>query len=413
MVATRLTVHKGSGRLLDADGSLHGQKLEGLWELVKIAKGGERQEPWILFKKKDEHARAHADYEVVTALPDSVIAKPLKKARGRAPTPTAPKAPAATSRSLAPGRKTALPAEIKPQLATLAAGVPSVGEWLYEIKFDGYRLMARLDNGKIALITRGGHDRAAKMPSLVSELATLGLRASFLDGEIVVLGTSGAPDFNALQNAFDRGRDTDRIVFFVFDAPFFEGHDLRQVPLRDRRTLLRDFLTAKATAHVRFSDDFEADPTSLLRSGCRMQMEGVIAKRADAPYVSRRSETWLKLKCKLRQEFVIGGYTRSIKALMVNNLTRLRAVDRVCPEGSVRPRPTSHLTRHLLRLPPAVHRGVDITQKPLSQRRRRALHISSGKECQRSACSYCASRCHPREPWMVHERSGPSRTRSP
>ncbi|KQX31952.1 DNA ligase D [Variovorax sp. Root434] len=287
---------------------LHGQKLEGLWELVKIAKGGERQEPWILFKKKDEHARAHADYDVVTALPDSVIAKPLKKARGRAPTPTAPKAPGATSRSPAAGRKTALPAEIKPQLATLAAGVPSVGEWLYEIKFDGYRLMARLDKGKIALITRGGHDWAAKMPSLVSELATLGLRASFLDGEIVVLGTSGAPDFNALQNAFDRGRDTDRIVFFVFDAPFFEGHDLRQVPLRDRRKLLRDFLAAKATAHVRFSDDFEADPTSLLRSACRMQMEGVIAKRADAPYVSRRSETWLKLKCKLRQEFVIGGY---------------------------------------------------------------------------------------------------------
>ncbi|KQW54151.1 DNA ligase D [Variovorax sp. Root411] len=288
---------------------LHGQKLEGLWELVNIAKGGERQEPWILFKKKDEHARAHADYDVVTALPDSVIAMPLKKARSRAPTSAAPKVAATPSRSPAAGRKTALPAEIKPQLATLAAGVPSVGEWLYEIKFDGYRLMARLDKGKIALVTRGGHDWAAKMPSLVSELGTLGLRASFLDGEIVVLGSSGAPDFNALQNAFDRGRDTDRIVFFVFDAPFFEGHDLRQVPLVERRKLLRDFFAAKATAHVRFSADFEADPTSLLRSACRMQMEGVIAKRADAPYVSRRSETWLKLKCKLRQEFVIGGYT--------------------------------------------------------------------------------------------------------
>ncbi|MDM0059100.1 DNA ligase D [Variovorax fucosicus] len=288
---------------------LHGQKLEGLWELVKIAKGGERQEPWILFKKKDQHARAHADYDVVTALPDSVIAKPLKKLRHRGPDPAPTPARAKAPGRLGDARKTALPAEIKPQLATLAAGVPTVGEWLYEIKFDGYRLMARLDKGSVALITRGGHDWAAKMPALVAELGALGLRASFLDGEIVVLGPSGAPDFNALQNAFDRRQGADRIVFFVFDAPFFEGHDLRQVPLRERRQLLKDFFAEKATEHVRFSADFEADPVSLLRSACQMQMEGVIAKRADAPYVSRRSETWLKLKCKLRQEFVICGYT--------------------------------------------------------------------------------------------------------
>ena len=300
---------------------LQGQKLEGLWELVRIAKGGERQEPWILFKKKDGHARAHADYDVVTALPDSVIAKPLKKSRDRAPDP----APTA-DRAKAPGRlqgarKTALPAEVKPQLATLAAGVPSVGEWLYEIKFDGYRLMARLDQERVALMTRGGHDWAARMPSLVAELLDLGLRASFLDGEIVVLGPSGAPDFNALQNAFDRRQGAERIVFFVFDVPFFEGHDLRQVPLRERRQLLKEFFAAKATEHVRFSADFAADPTSLLRSACRMQMEGVIAKRADAPYVSRRSETWLKLKCKLRQEFVICGYTeRTDEADQVGSL---------------------------------------------------------------------------------------------
>ena len=286
---------------------LHGQKLEGLWELVNIAKGGERQEPWILFKKKDEHARPHADYDVVSALPDSVIAKPLRKPHRSTPEAAAKPKPAA--KSIGGARKTALPAEIKPQLATLAAGVPSVGDWLYEIKFDGYRLMARLDKGKVALVTRGGHDWAAKMPALVDELGTQGLRSSFLDGEIVVLGANGSPDFNALQNAFDRGRGTDRVVFFVFDAPFFEGHDLRALPLRERRQLLKEFLAEKATEHVRFSDNFDADPASLLRSACQMQMEGVIAKRADAPYVSRRSETWLKLKCKLRQEFVICGYT--------------------------------------------------------------------------------------------------------
>ncbi len=287
---------------------LHGQKLEGLWELVKIAKGGERQEPWILFKKKDAFARAHADYDVVTALPDSVIARPLKRPARKAPAPAAKRAGAA-SRPARPARKTALPAEIKPQLATLAAGVPDNGEWLFEIKFDGYRLMARFDKRKVALITRGGHDWSARMPALLQELRGLGLRSSFLDGEIVVLGKQGAPDFNALQNAFDRGQGADRIVFFVFDVPFFEGQDLRALPLSQRRELLRGFLAEKATEHVRFSDNFEADPASLLRSACQMQMEGVIAKRADAPYVSRRSETWLKLKCRLRQEFVVCGYT--------------------------------------------------------------------------------------------------------
>ncbi|MEO5737797.1 MAG: DNA ligase D, partial [Variovorax sp.] len=289
---------------------LHGQKLEGIWELVNIAKGGERQEPWILFKKKDEYAQTHADYDVVTALPDSVIARPLRRLRrDAAHTPAAAPEPVKTPRPGKSVRKTALPGEIKPQLATLAAGVPSVGEWFYEVKFDGYRLMARLDKGKVALITRGGHDWAAKMPALVTELAELGLKSSFLDGEIVVLGPNGAPDFNALQNAFDRRQGAEGVVYFVFDAPFFEGHDLRQVPLRERRQLLKSFFSAKATEHVRFSANFEADPVSLLRSACRMQMEGLIAKRADAPYVSRRSETWLKLKCKLRQEFVVCGYT--------------------------------------------------------------------------------------------------------
>jgi bifunctional non-homologous end joining protein LigD len=286
---------------------MHGQKLEGLWELVKIAKGGERKEPWILFKKKDEFARPHAEYDVVMALPDSVIAKPLKKKA--APRQAAPKRKTSSPDPLASARKATLPAAIKPQLATLAAGIPSTGEWLYEIKFDGYRLMARIEKGKVALITRGGHDWADKMPGLVAELGELGLSSTFLDGEIVVLGANGAPDFNALQNAFDRHQGADRIVYFVFDAPFFEGADLRDVPLKERRALLRDFFEERATEHVRFSADFPADAASILRSACQMQLEGVIAKRADAPYVSRRSETWLKLKCKLRQEFVVCGYT--------------------------------------------------------------------------------------------------------
>jgi bifunctional non-homologous end joining protein LigD len=290
---------------------MHGQKMFGLWELVKIAKGGEKQEPWILFKKRDSFARSEQEYDVVTALPDSVIAKPLvkkseqvndasakkvtgKKKRGEPEVPSAVQAP--------------LPEKLSPQLATLATGVPSAGEWLYEIKFDGYRLMTRFDKGKPALITRGGHDWSSKLPELVGELNTLGFGSAWLDGEIVVLDESGLPDFNALQNSFD-SRNSAGVVYFVFDVPFFEGYDLRQVELRHRRQLLEALFKDKATEHVRFSAAFKTDCESILSSARRMNLEGVIAKRADARYISRRSETWLKLKCKQRQEFVVCGYT--------------------------------------------------------------------------------------------------------
>lgn len=289
---------------------LHGQKMAGLWELVKIAKGGEKQEPWILFKKRDGFARPKADFDVVAEFPDSVIAKPLKPAAKSA----APKPPPTTAhgakRGVVPGAiKAALPETLTPQLATLAAGVPAKGHWTYELKFDGYRILTRIDKGKPTLITRGGHDWSAKMPGLVAELKQLGIKSGWLDGEIVVLGDDGVPSFNALQKAFDRHVGADKIVYFLFDVPFLEGYDLRDTELQHRRQILKGLLDEKATEHVRFSADFEADPASILASACQMQMEGVIAKRSDAPYTSTRSDTWLKLKCKQRQEFVVCGYT--------------------------------------------------------------------------------------------------------
>ncbi len=303
-----------------ADGKLvfrlHGQKLQGLWELVRIAKGGEKQEPWILFKKRDEFARPGADYDVITALPDSVIASPLKPPPASRP---AAAKKAATARKKAgksatppavPGAvKAAMPDKLTPQLATLVNAVPTQGEWICEIKFDGYRIMVRIDGGKATLVTRGGHDWSAKLPQLVGELDRLGLKTAWLDGEIVVLNESGAPDFNALQKSFDRGTGSDAVVLFLFDLPYFEGYDLREVELRHRRALLKALLDDKATERIRFSADFPGDPASILASACRMQLEGLIAKRADSPYRSRRTETWLKLKCKLRQEFVVCGYT--------------------------------------------------------------------------------------------------------
>ena len=146
------------------------------------------------------------------------------------------------------------------------------------------------------------------MPALIDELAALKLKGTWLDGEVVVLGPDGLPHFNALQNAFD-GKATSDITYFVFDVPYFEGHDLRAAPLRERRALLEAFLEQHPSEHVRFSSGFDADPANLMRSAEQLKLEGILAKRDDAPYVSRRTDSWLKLKAQQRQEFVIAGFT--------------------------------------------------------------------------------------------------------
>jgi bifunctional non-homologous end joining protein LigD len=274
--------------------TLQGHKMAGAWELVRIAKPGAKQDTWILFKKRDGLQRAKAEYDVVSALPDSVLGKPV----------LARPAAAATGAVKAPN-----PVSIAPQLATLATGVPTAGTWLFEIKLDGYRLMTRIEAGRARLITRGGHDWTRKMPSLAREIESLGVDSAWLDGEIVVLGHRGVPEFNALQRAFDQ-RSAEQITYFLFDLPYLEGHDLRGCPLTERRARLKALLERHAAAkQLRLSADFSADAATILESARQMQLEGVIAKRADAAYVCARSETWLKLKCRQRQEFVVCAYT--------------------------------------------------------------------------------------------------------
>jgi bifunctional non-homologous end joining protein LigD len=292
--------------------ALHGEKLAGRWELVRIAKPGDKQDPWMLFKKRDAWARPLAEYDVIAALPDSVVERPLGPIEEREPRDASARTPPA-SRSdeppdLANAVKAALPAQLEPQLATLAASAPPGGDWVIETKFDGYRLMARIDRGKARLITRGGHDWSDKMPSLAKEIESLGTGSAWLDGEIVVLNAQGVPDFNALQNAIDTAH-AEPIVYFVFDAPFLGGRDMRRVPLWARRAALKALFDERSAAHVRFSQSFDAPVAQVLDAACRMSLEGVMLKRADAPYVSTRSETWLKLKCTLRQEFVVCGFT--------------------------------------------------------------------------------------------------------
>lgn len=287
---------------------LQGAKLRGHWALVRMKKPDERQPAWLLIKERDDAARPETEFSVVDEMPDSVVPLRRKQPAKRAAASSADGTPAESPRL--PGVASELPKTLKPQLATLVDGVPSSpGDWLYEVKYDGYRLVARVEAGEARLYTRNGHDWTSRLPHLAKALARLRADA-WLDGEIVVLTDNGAPSFQALQNAFD-GERTGGIDFFVFDLPFVAGRDLRGEPLTLRRNLLEQLVSGDLGKHVRLSATLDARPADLVATACRMGLEGVIGKRRDSRYVSRRSPDWIKLKCVKRQEFVIVGYTDS------------------------------------------------------------------------------------------------------
>ncbi|MGE1176779.1 DNA ligase D [Pseudomonas sp. BW7P1] len=289
---------------------LQGEKLGGVWNLVRTHMPG-KKEQWFLIKHQDDAARPQDEYDVLDAEPDSVLSertlvdKPKLDARQVKPLKPAPRKSA--SGKLVGAHKARLPALLKPQLATLVDSAPQ-GEWSYEIKFDGYRIMARIDHEQVQLFTRNGHDWTHKLPEHARALAALGLESAWLDGEVVVANENGVPDFQALQNAFDANRSAD-ILYYLFDLPYLNGVDLREVPVQERRAALATVLKAHEQPLLRFSEAFDETPQALLNSACQMQMEGLIGKRLGSPYVSRRSSDWIKLKCKHRQEFVIVGYT--------------------------------------------------------------------------------------------------------
>jgi len=336
--------------------AIHGHKMRGRWALVRMkARAGERQEAWLLIKENDEYARPAEEFSVVDEMPDSVKELPMPK-RGRAKVaalkaqanveeerkparkraaakpaaasaakPAARSAPTSAAKSSAKtgaksGKKrapalpdgvkpAALPEHFTPELATLVDAPPHDPEnWLFEVKFDGYRMLARVEGGEVRLITRNANDWTDRLQPLHEELVRMGLPDGWYDGEIVVHDEQGKPNFGLLQLAFDGVRMAD-IVYFLFDAPYCNGYDLRDVPLVERRAALEQVLKKAKSDKVRFSAEFGTDPDQLVVAACKIGLEGVIGKRRDSRYVERRSPEWIKLKCGLRQEFVIGGFT--------------------------------------------------------------------------------------------------------
>jgi bifunctional non-homologous end joining protein LigD len=295
---------------------LRGEKLHGNWTLVRTRlKGSSDKEQWLLIKERDEQARPHDRYDITVEEPDSVnskAGKPSQTRVARAPTKggkrRAEKPPAWNdAATLRDARKAALPARLAPQLATLVQAPPA-GEWSYELKFDGYRILTRISKGSARLFTRNGNDWTDKLAPQARALEQLGLEDGWLDGEIVVSGKGGVPDFQALQNAFDQQRSGD-IHYFLFDLPYYGGYDLRASALAERRALLRRLLPQQSPGPLHFSEDIPESPREVLAAACRIGMEGVIGKRREAGYSSGRSKSWIKLKCENRQEFVIGGFT--------------------------------------------------------------------------------------------------------
>jgi len=273
---------------------LHGEKLHGGFALVRMRKrDDERQTAWLLIKEHDNEAKPAAEFDVVEALPDSVLGKRLPKSE-----------PAKRRRAT----KAKLPLTLSPQLATLVSEVPPGDDWLYEIKFDGYRLLTRIDGDDVRCFTRNGHDWSHRLSALVKAIQALKIGWGWLDGEIIAAGEKGTPDFQALQNAFDTQK-TQGIQYFVFDLPFHDGQDLRDEPLRERRDRLAALIGHTKGSAVQFSAAFDEDPKKLLASAREAGLEGLIGKRGDSRYHAQRSMDWVKLKVSARQEFVIGGFT--------------------------------------------------------------------------------------------------------
>lgn len=320
---------------------LAGEKLHGNWSLVRMhgrdrGKSNDKNN-WLLLKRDDESARrgplrddkaksvvSGRTMEEIAAAADRVWqsdraegqeSKAFNKTKPRRPPKRkgTPDSNGSTSPTAAAGAQCQpMPTEISPQLATLVREVPSGDQWVHELKFDGYRLLAFVDSGHVKLCTRKGNDWTAKFPSLATALAALEVKNAIFDGEVVALDKNGATNFQKLQNWLHRGND-DSLVYYVFDLPYLNNISLAASPLSERKALLEKTLLAHHAENegpLRYSEHIQGQGPQVVEYACRSHMEGVISKRLDSPYSPGRTTTWVKTKCLQRQEFVIGGFTK-------------------------------------------------------------------------------------------------------
>ncbi len=322
--------------------TLHGEKLHGSWVLVRMRNdrtGGKRTN-WLLIKHRDDFAKEGKDNNILEE--DQSVASgrsmdQIAEGKGKAPKPfmtaksgrgradavwhsnrgdaaeAREESRKAVSRSTpakpAKGKKVgAMPDFVAPQLCISVDRPPGGEGWCHEIKFDGYRVQLRVEDGEATLKTRKGLDWTEKFKAIAKEASAL--PDVMIDGEIVALDHDGTPDFSTLQAALSDGK-TDNLIFFAFDLLFAGGEDLRRMPLGERKAQLKQLLEARAKAKsqlIRYVEHFESGGDAILQSACKLALEGIVSKKLSAPYRSGRSENWTKAKCRAGHEVVLGGW---------------------------------------------------------------------------------------------------------
>lgn len=313
---------------------LRGQKLKGRWHLVRMrARRNETKPQWLLIKADDTAARSGQEAEITATAPLSVkTGRAIEALRNAEPRKAQARATQASRRH----KKANLPPFIEPCLASLVDKTPEASGYIHEIKFDGYRLQIRCDGKSIQYLSRSGLDYTEKIvPSpLHDAVMALGLQGTILDGELVVEGPGGVTDFSALQTALKKG-DRSALVYMAFDCLFRDNRDMRERPLAERKTLLRDMMRQPDTAPFRFSDAIATGGAALLAHACRLGLEGIVSKKSDAPYRSGRGSDWVKSKCVTREDFVIAGFTPSTAMKRAVGALVLGAYqgDRLMPAG--------------------------------------------------------------------------------
>ena len=297
---------------------MEGERLHGGWVLVRLKRrGGDKHDNWLLIKHKDDAATPGEGGAVVAE--DRSVASGRSMAdiaagKGKRPRPFILADAAEPDAVWNSGAKkdearVAMPRFVAPQLCKLVERPPAEGGWVHEIKFDGYRVQLRVAASVATLLTRKGLDWTDKFPALAKSAARLS--DCIIDGEVVALDADGSPDFAGLQAALSAGK-TDDLIFFAFDALFGQDRDVRDEPLSARKTLLAALLKdldKAGVARIRFVDHFEMAGEAVLRSACKLSLEGVVSKRLAAPYRSGRGDDWVKAKCRAGHEVVLGAWT--------------------------------------------------------------------------------------------------------
>jgi bifunctional non-homologous end joining protein LigD len=295
---------------------LQGKRLKGGFTLVRMRKdssGRSARENWLLIKQRD--AAASTDVDPVGAWQKSVTTGRSMEGIAKANTRTwQSKSAGKAAKNNTPRKKktggVSLPPFVPPQLAFLEEHPPDGPNWIHEIKYDGYRVLAAMAGETVRLYTRSGQDWTDKFRPIAEAFAGLDI-AALVDGEVVVFETGGRTSFQALQEALSQRRSAD-LRYVAFDLLILNGEDLRKQPLTERKRQLKKLL-GKAKAPLTYGDHIEGDSDKVLAEACRLGVEGLVSKDRGSPYVSGRASTWIKSKCLGRSEFVIGGYRPSDK----------------------------------------------------------------------------------------------------